>query len=101
MNKGTLYCVYITRELLDEVAALNSNKVIKYSIIQAHQQLGNLGEDQLCEMFATLGIELTKGSLFHRVLNVHSVKLGRKILRILVVLLVMRMKRVSIILTRL
>jgi hypothetical protein len=63
MNKGALYCAYITQEPLDEVAALNSNKVIKYNSIQAHQRLAHLGEDQLRKTCATLGFELTKGSL--------------------------------------
>jgi hypothetical protein len=47
MNKGALYCAYITREPLYEVAALNSNKVMKYNIVQAHQRLGHLDADQL------------------------------------------------------
>jgi hypothetical protein len=97
MNKGALYCAYITQEPLDEVAALNSNKVIKYNSIQAHQRLAHLGEDQLRKTCATLGFELTKGSLPPCV-DCAVGKLSRKILRILVVLLVVRMKRVNIIL---
>jgi Reverse transcriptase (RNA-dependent DNA polymerase)/Zinc knuckle len=62
-NKGALYCAYITREPLDEVAALNSNKVIKYNIVQAHQRLGHMGEDQLRQTCTALGFELTKGPL--------------------------------------
>jgi hypothetical protein len=62
-NKGALYCAYITQEPLDEATALNSNKVMKYNIVKAHQGLGHLGEYQLCKTCATLGFELTKGSL--------------------------------------